>query len=148
MIMGVPYDTEVEYIQANGIAYIDTGVPFTTNYTARCRFQFVSSSSENLAPFGFWYKTQYASRMYWRAGTSDWRYQYPTTDAAVFSSGSTIPFGDIHELEISPSRVTMDSMQVSVTPSSFINANYTQSLFGSSTYNPEAYGSASAYRHE
>ena len=142
--------TRIRYVQANGIAYIDTGVPFTTDYTARCKFQFVSASSENLSPFGFWYAsqvsggTQMAARMYWRGGSSDWRFQYPTTSATVFASGSSMPFADVHELEIGPSGVKMDGTVVSVSAASWSDASYTQSLFGAQSYDPYIH----AIKHE
>lgn len=139
MLMGGAKKPPTAYVQANGIAYIDTGIMFTTNYTARCKFQFVQNRSSNLSPFGFWLYTasnkQAAGRVYWRGGSSDWRYQWPTRDAYVLASGSVIPFGDVHELELSPSSVTLDSTAISVTPRNVEESLYHQSLFGSTSFN-------------
>ena len=127
----LPYDAEVEYIQANGIAYIDTGVPFTTDYTARCKFQFMSGSSSNISPFGFYYNEQNAFRIYSRAGSSDWRYQNPTNNAVIFGPWSTFPFNGIYDVEIAPGYVKMGGATATTTTDSFLNQNYTQHLFGS-----------------
>jgi hypothetical protein len=46
------------YLQADGIVWIDTGVPVSMNYAVRCKGQVVSFGGNNdCALFGFWFRT-------------------------------------------------------------------------------------------
>ena len=136
----LPYDAEVEYIQANGIAYIDTGVPMASGYTMKVRFSFHGPTNENIGPGGFWFNNQYAQRIYWRGGSSDWRYQFPTSSAYVFSSQPA--FSGIHNLEMGGTSILFDGATTTVPGQTSFSSGYRQHLFGAASYNPATGGLA------
>ena len=132
--------TRIRYVQANGIAYIDTGVPMASGYTMKVRFSFDGPTNENVSPGGFWYNNQKAQRIYWRGGSSDWRYQYPTQSAYVFATQPT--FSGIHELEMGGTSILFDGATTTVPAQTSFSSSYSQHLFGSVSYNSATEGIA------
>lgn len=77
----LPYDAEIEYIQGDGSAYIDTGVKATSNIRYECSFTITAVPSTNFPIFGgrvglnnkssaFYYYYSGTYRFSWRYGNS------------------------------------------------------------------------------
>lgn len=49
---GMPYDSEVTYLRSDGVAYINSGIPFTDNVTVKSKMAFVSKTTAG-ALFGY-----------------------------------------------------------------------------------------------
>ena len=149
----LPYDAEIEYLEANGVAYIDTGIPVSTEYKIQAKFQLVAGTdSQDLAIFSFWnrYNTiESALRVGWRRNLNAIAMQCGTTTWMPFSSAITK--NGVHICEAQNGICTIDEETVTSTPITRSDNTITQHLFGLSfrndlTYSHETQDSSSKIR--
>lgn len=143
-------DEKLPYLQANGLAWIDTGVPVTTNCIIRGKFQLLDTGGTDVSPAGFWFRTTGGSetsmRVYWRNASSDYRAQAGATNAVTFSP---IPEKTaVHEFEVRNGRAALDDQILSTTQKSETNSGWTQHLFGVYNKNPVAAQDGHAMQNE
>ena len=148
----LPYDAEVEYVQANGIAYIDTGVPVSMDYSVKCVGEVVSyGARSNVGLFGFWVRinsVEHTQRVFPSINSSAYGVRAQTTGASISTllfSGAD-PYGK-HTVECNHGAITVDGVSQTGNWSSWADSSYTQHLFGIKQINP-TYGQQAANEHD
>lgn len=135
------------YLQADGIVWIDTGVPVSMNYAVRCKGQVVSFGSDNgVALFGFWFlegnstsSPQYMQRVFPSIRSDVYGVRAQTSNG---TTSSAILFSDldpfvVHETYAGFGTITVDGQtQTGNWASWTTSGSATQHLFGVHQTNP------------
>lgn len=122
------------YLQADGIVWIDTGVPVSTDYEIRAKVQIVSGfASQDLAVFAFWsnpagvqYSNEAALRFGYRRGLASLAFQCGATTWTAVSGGVS----DVHEVHAFNGGLTIDGVTYSSQARTLSDSSMTQHLFG------------------
>jgi hypothetical protein len=132
----------VQYLQANGVVWIDTGVPVSMNYSVKCVAQVVSYGSRtNVGLFGFWVRinnVEHTQRIFPSIASSAYGVRAQTTGASISTllfSGAD-PYGK-HTVEVNRGTISVDGTAQTGNWSSWADSTgNTQHLFGIKQINP------------
>lgn len=125
----VPYDAEIEYLQSDGYAYIDTGIKVSSAIRYELLFHVTEVPSNNFAIFGGRIaQSNSASNLFYYAASYDvtfsWRYGSRETDGYTMRQT-----GDFYATSLSaPREMIIDGNKLSITDSTFSN-NYNIYIF-------------------